>query len=138
MTPEQIKDRYQDRLVAVMARIASVLQAEGYPVDGPHFMDGDSYSWSLLVHLDGDIDEVAQADIDISFRIAESEQYGEEGGINFALDILEVGGRMIGGLTPFNYSDRCWVDRADAEAVEERFKIIEDADETNIPALIER
>jgi hypothetical protein len=139
MTPQQIKDHFQDRIMAIMGRIASVLQAESYLVEGPQFMDGDSYSWSLLVHLDGDIDEVAQDDIDISFRIAESERHdGEVGGINFALDIVEVGGRIVGGLTPFNYSDRCWVDRTDAEAIEERFKIMEDADETHIPALIER
>lgn len=139
MTPEQIKDRYQGRIMAVMGRIASALQGESYLVEGPHFMDGDSYSWSLLVHLDGDIDEVAQDDIDITFKIAESEEYdGEIGGINFCLDIVEVGGRILGGLCPHNYSPQCWVDRTDAEAVEERFKIMEDADETDIPALIER
>ncbi len=139
MTPEQIKDRYQDRILAVMNRIATVLQDEGYPTEGPHFMDGDSYSWNLIVHLDADPDEVGQEDIDISFKVCESEQYDvEEGGINFALDIVEIGGRILGGLTPYNYSPKCWVDRTDAEAIEERFKIMEDADETVIPALIER
>jgi hypothetical protein len=139
MTPEQIKDYYNERIMGIMARIASVLQEDGHVVEGPHFMDGDDYWWTLLVHTDGDPDVVDEKDIDIACKICESEEYdGEEGGINFALDIVEVGGRILGGLCPYNYSPQCWVDRNDVEAVEERFRILEQADETDIPALIER
>ena len=139
MTPEQIKDEYQDRIVVIMRRIAKVLQDEGYHVEGPYFWDCDEYSWNLLVHLAGGADSVDEQDIDIAFKIAESEEYdGTEGGVTFSLKITEVGGRILGGLTPFNYSDRCWVDRDDAEAIEGRFRIVEQADEGDIPALIER
>lgn len=139
MTPEQIKDKYQDRIMAIMQRIASALKDDGHVVEGPDFRDGDDYRWTLLVHMDGDTSEVSQEDIDIAFKLCESEEYdGSEGGVNFALDIVEVSGRIIGGLTPFNYSDRCWVDRTDAEAVEERFRILEQTDEGDIPPLIER
>ena len=136
---EQIKDKYNDRIMAIMRRIASALKDDGHLIEGPDFWDGDDYRWTLLVHTDGEASEVSQDDIDIAFKICESEEYdGSEGGVNFALDIVEVSGRIIGGLTPFNYSDRCWVDREDAEAVEERFRILEQADEADIPALIGR
>lgn len=37
-----------------------------------------------------------------------------------------MGGVIIGGLTPYNYSDRLWVSRKDPEAVEERWDLFED------------
>jgi hypothetical protein len=139
MTPEQIKETYHDRIMAIMRRIASVIQNEGHVVEGPDFWDGDDCRWTLLVHTSGESSEVSQDDIDIAFKICESEEYdGTEGGVNFALDIVEVSGRIIGGLTPFNYSLECWVGRDDADAIEERFRILENADEADIPALIER
>jgi hypothetical protein len=49
---------------------------------------------------------------------------------------VEESGRIIGGLTPFNYTDRCWVSRNDQQAVEERFRILEEADEDDIPQLL--
>ncbi len=139
MTPETIMRKYRERIVAIMERIADVLREEGYLVGGPEFWDGDDYRWVLLVHVDGDSDKLGDEDVDISFKLCESEEYdGTPGGVNFALDIVQVGGRIIGGLTPFNYTERCWVPRNDSEAVEERFRIMEQADEGDIPALIER
>jgi hypothetical protein len=134
MTPETIKEKYEHRILAVLNRIAETLREAGYGVDEPVDMSCDEYWWSLLVHGDSDEDT-----IDISFKICESEQYdGEEGGVNFALDIVEMGGRILGGLCPFNYTDRCWVDRSDEEAVEERFAIFEEANPDDIVPILER
>jgi hypothetical protein len=38
----------------------------------------------------------------------------------------------------YNYSDKCWVNRRDKQAVEERFCILEHADENYIPPLLQR
>ena len=79
-------------------------------------MSSDEYWWSLLADVDG-------VKVDVSFKICESEQYdGEKGGVNFSVDVVEFGGRILGGLTPFNYSDACWVDRRDADAIENASK----------------
>jgi hypothetical protein len=113
----------------MMKRIAKALRGKGHSVEGPDFWECDDYRWELFV------DE----NVDISFKLCESEECdGEEGGVNFALDIVEVSGRIIGGLTPYNYSDSCWVNRKDKQAVEERFRILEQADENDIPLLLER
>jgi hypothetical protein len=134
MTPEAIKGKYEQRILAVLSRIAETLREAGYTVNDPIDLSCDQYCWSLLVHGDGDEDT-----IDISFIICESEEYdGEKGGVNFMLDIVEWGGRMLGGLTPFNYTDRCWVDRCDEGAVEERFAIFEAADPADIVPILER
>jgi hypothetical protein len=134
MTPEAIKEKYEPRILAVLSRIAETLREAGYTVDEPIDLSCDQYWWSVLVHGDGDEDT-----IDISFRICESEQYdGEENGVNFALDIVEMGGRVLAGLCPYNYTPQCWVDRSDEAAVEERFAIFEEADAANIVPILER
>jgi hypothetical protein len=130
MSPTQIKKKYQKRIIGILERIADVLRAAGFDVEGPWDLSSDDYCWSLLADVDG-------VKVDVSFKICESEQYdGEKGGVNFALDIVEEGGRIIGGLTPFNYTDRCWVSRKDKHSVEERFRILEQADEGDIPPLL--
>jgi hypothetical protein len=130
MSPTHIKKKYRKRIMAILERIADVLRVAGFRVEGPWDLSSDDYWWSLLAHVDG-------VKIDVSFKICESEQYdGERGGVNFALDIVEEGGRIIGGLTPFNYTDRCWVSRRDRQAVEERFRILEQADANDIPQLL--
>lgn len=137
MSPVKIMWKYRKRIVQILERMADVLRQDGYVVEGPTFLDGDDYRWSLLVHLDGDPDTVSDQDIDISIKLCESEEYdGTEGGVNFSVDIVEVSGRILGGLTPFNYSDRCWVSRNDPQAVEERFRIVEEADEYGVLHLL--
>jgi len=79
----------------------------------------------------------SQDDVDICFEIAESlANDGSLDGINFILDITTVGGSMLGGLSPFNYTPEVWVDVNDEAAVEERFQIIEQADPEGIIELI--
>ena len=130
MSPTQIKNKYRRRIMAILERIANVLREAGFEVEGPWDLSSDDYCWSLLADVNG-------MKVDVSFKICESEQYdGEKGGVNFALDIVEEGGRIIGGLTPFNYSEQCWVSRKDKQAVEERFRILEQADEEEIPQLL--
>jgi hypothetical protein len=42
-------------------------------------------------------------------------------GLTFRLDVVEYGGRIICGYTPYNYTEKCWVDANDAEAVKTRW-----------------
>ena len=70
----------------------------------------------------------AEIGVDVSITTLESEvNDGEENGLNFSLDVVGWGGTMIGGMTPFNYSDRVWVARDDADAVEERWNLFQGA-----------
>ncbi len=132
MTALGIKRKYQKRILGLMNRIADTLREAGYEVEGPWDMTCDEYWWSLLADVDG-------VKVDVSFKICESEQYdGENGGVNFAVDVVEFGGRILGGLTPFNYTDACWVARSDKDAIEERFAIMEQADPCDIISLLDR
>jgi hypothetical protein len=45
-------------------------------------------------------------------------------------------GGIVARLAPYNYTPQCWVNRSDSEAVEQRFKIIEQADLSELMYLI--
>ena len=50
--------------------------------------------------------------------------YGVHG--NVILDIVEHGGRIVGGFAPYNYSDRVWADYDDDREWEHRLEIMND------------
>jgi len=142
VSPKQIMQKYRKRIMAIMNKIAEAVREAGFRIDGPDFLDGENYSWSILSSFrdrpqpDGSSwDE----DVNIDVNIIESEPYGEpKGGVNFGLDIVEVGGGILGGVTPYNYTDEVWVPRRDKEAVEERFKIFEESiDPSDVVRILE-
>ena len=135
---EEIKDRYAGRIVTVLESIRAELQEAGYQVDEPADFSGDDYRWSMLVRVGSKPDEPpGNGDVDITLQIAESMQFeGTADGINFSLEIVEWGGRILGGLTPYNYTPDVWVSLDDADAIEMRFSIFEEADPADIIALL--
>lgn len=129
MSPEQIYEKYKGRIQAVMDGLRKALVEAGHDCEEPSDESIDEYRWSMVV--DGNVD--------VTFTIAESEEYdGEEGGVNFMVDVVEEGGRPLGGLCPYNYTDKVWVSRGDDAAVEERFIILEKADPADIVTCVER
>jgi len=142
MGPATIRKTFAARIRKLMEAIRKELTEAGYYCGGLWDDDGDYYSWSFLCHTQGKPEEGAELsqdhDIDIRFIIAESEYWdGERGGVNFMLDIVAVGGRIVGGLTPHNYTPECWVPRRDNEAVKDRFQIMENTDPHDVVPLIE-
>ena len=134
---ESLAETCKPKMLAFLERIKTLLETDGYVVTGPHDMCDDMYAWSLTVRkFAGDDDKNL---IDISLEIAEEREYDnpEGWGINFGLDITEYGGRILGGLSPYNYTPQVWVDSRDPLAVAARWRIIEDSDIGQIPDLME-
>jgi hypothetical protein len=131
-TPEQLKDKFADRIVAILSAVVTELREsdETLCVSEVYDLHCDDFRWTFNVHTaeqDKDKDELQG--VDVTFVICESEEYdGERNGVNFAVEIVGVGGEIVGGITPYNYSDRVWVSRCDSEAIEERFQLVEQAD----------
>ena len=124
MTPFKINRKYRPRILAILNKVAELLRSHKFQVVGPTDMADDTYAYSLFVK---------SRKIDIRFTICESEHWdGEKGGVSFQLDITEFGGRVLGGFCPLNYTDKVWVSRKDKDAVEERFKLMERMDITEI------
>ncbi len=143
MTPEQIKEKYEPRIKKILEDIIESLKEETtLQVEGPYDMHDDEYRWCLFITSEGDRKENEERDetyagIDLRFEILESEHCdGTEGGVNFGVDITDVQGHMIGGLCPYNYTDKVWVSRSDDDAVEERFCLMEQADVGEITYLL--
>jgi hypothetical protein len=137
MTVDEIHDRYKDRALVILGRIQKALQKKGYDVSGPFDMHDEDFRWYVVVEKDeekardpkGHFRAKLPQSVDVSFVMAESELWdGSEGGINFLVDIVADDGRVLGGLAPYNYTEKVWVPRDDETAVEERFQILEQAD----------
>jgi hypothetical protein len=135
---ETVATAYGERILKLLGRVREVCTEAGlYCPDEPFDMSADDFRWCLKVFRTEDENDYDQL-VDVSVQIAEAREYGDEpeDGINFGLDIVKWGGRILGGLTPYNYTEHCWVSAHDSEAIEERFRIIEDSYLGDIPDLI--
>jgi hypothetical protein len=123
---DAVKADYEGAILTVLTDCAETLTKAGFYADEPYDMCGDEYRWTFSVWRTPERGEIEDS-IDVSLEIAEAATYGDEpeSGINFGLDVVEWGGRILGGMTPFNYTDECWVDAFDEEAVAERWSYFE-------------
>lgn len=131
MTPTEVERRYKQRTLRLMEALAAKAGEAGLEAGKPwaHCLDG-----SLRVELTLGSEPNR---IDLTFRFCFSEHWdGEKGGLNFSLDAVHEDGSMITGLTPYNYSDRVWVPRKDAQAVEERFRLMEASDLSSLVQVV--
>lgn len=115
MTPQEIKKKYEKRIIAILSKVKDALTASGHDVSDPYEMDSEYYRWDIVV----DPPEPVRA-IAIFFEIATDPE-----GVNFAITASSYEGQIIGGLTPHNYTPECWVSMDDENAIESRFRIHE-------------
>ena len=128
-----IVKKYQARIKRILKNIRDVIVKAGHPVTSVEFLDGDDgYSWCIFV---GDLDK--GKGIDITFKLCESYQYdASDDGINFALDMVEYGGRILGSFSPYNYTKQVWVNPRNKQAVEARFCLMEQCDADGVLKII--
>jgi hypothetical protein len=138
MSMNDVYRKYKPRILRLLASIKAGCEEAGYVMDDPFEMSDEEYKWMLSGKISADDDD-REPDFDITITIAESRfNDGEdEFGINFSSSLVEYGGVIIGGCTPYNYSDDVWVSRKDPEAVEGRWRLFEGAcDPSDIVSLI--
>ena len=127
---EAVRNLYETRIEAILAGMRKCLIAQGWNVPNAAYeMSDGEYSWWLSAYRPGGTEEEDNM-VDVRFEIAESRSYdGDQPfGINFGLEAVEWGGRPVTEVMPYNFTDQVWVDARDAQAVEERFKLIEEVD----------
>lgn len=133
---DNVKTEYEARILAFLRQCAKACRDAGLVVTEPADMSDDDYRWAFTAYrsTDRDLDSA----VDVTLQIAEAREYGDEpeSGINFGLDIVEFGGRILGGFAPHNYTEQCWIDAGDAEAVESRWGLFESVDVAGVPEQI--
>jgi hypothetical protein len=127
-----VRDAYEDRIVKILNRVRYELINAGYECGELSESSCDDYRWNFVCYPRGtraaDCDELPDDAIDVTLQIAESQQYeGTDDGINFMIDVVEVGGTIVGGMAPGNYTSECWVSLNDPAAVAARFALFERA-----------
>ena len=119
---ERIAKSYGPKMLAFLGALAEGLRAEGLTVDAPEDMSCDDYKWGTVIRLASKSGEaVDETDIDLNVELAESLAHeGTTSGVTFRLEANACGGAVIGVWSPWNYTERCWVDVRDAAAIKER------------------
>lgn len=126
---ESVKDRYNNRILAVLARIRDAIREAGFQCSDPEPMHHDRFEWSFGAG------RTKPGDAFVNFAIAEKPDYEGEGtGITFHLTILEDGGRVLGVFSPFNFTSAAWIDVTDGDAIEDRFALFETLDPNEMVA----
>lgn len=136
---EAVAKEYGPKALALLARVRTMCLDAGLTAEHePYDMSADDYTWALNVSRGPDMTTEDDL-VDISIEIAEEREYDDrEGfGLNFGLSIVEYGGKILGQLQPFNYTPDVWVDARDTAAVAARWQLVDQADLSGIPDLID-
>jgi len=135
---DRVAEDYSERILDLLKEIRKLCIDYGlHCPDEPFDMSADDYVWALKVFRTEDENDLDNL-VDVTIEIAEAHVYGDEpaNGINFGLSIVEWGGRILGGYTPFNFTPECWVDAADDEAVADRWRVFESTSLGPVPILV--
>ena len=130
---EEIGELYKPKIMAILTEIHKEALSRGFTCDEPFEMTDEVYRFCMLLKPPG-MPGDAEDGVDVTIQIPESYVYGDaapeckdaednRNGLNFALDLCEYGGTIVGGVTPYNYSPQCWVDISDLDAVKDRWDI---------------
>ena len=125
-----VKERFEKRALSLMGSYRTALVAAGFDCDDVEDSSCDQYEWALNLFFgprNAGTDEKWNNSIGIELTIMESAFYdGEmEDGINFRVELVAMGGEIVGEFSPYNFTPQCWVDAKDNDAVERRFQLIE-------------
>ncbi len=124
-----MKDRYNDRILAVLARIRDAVREAGLQCDNPEPTHGDRFEWSLRVGEKGP-DAIA-----VNVVICEQRDHEGAGtGITFRLAATQIDGRVLTEFSPGNFTPAVWIDVTDSDAIEDRFALFECLDPREIVA----
>jgi hypothetical protein len=132
---DELGSHYMPLMLARLDQLGEILGRHGYDPRPAYDMTDEQYSAWLTVHLPDDDEPV----FDVSITLEESRTYGDElDGIAFGLGIVEYGGLIIGDLQPYNYTKSVWVCVDDSDEIARRWSLIDQCDDHEIAALIER
>jgi hypothetical protein len=139
---EKLREEYKPRMEKILTDLGKAFAEEGFHWDEEVIdMTDDELMLSILLFRPGtepeDKADLPEDAIDISMTlIEECHRDGGEGGVSFSSDLVEVGGRILGGMCPYNYTEMLWIPADEADLIEKRFRFFEQADPASAVALV--
>jgi hypothetical protein len=130
---ETLEARYDKRARALLESIEQALAEQLAPRERGYVCDvtvqsDDDPRWVLTVQTHEDADNPDEyRGVDVTVQIPLSEAGGEtsETSAAVSLDVVDSGGRIIGGCTPHNYTAALWIPLTDLDALDARFALLE-------------
>lgn len=117
------EDTYVPRIKTMLDEVRKEALERGFQCDEPYEMTDEEVRWCVLVRP-ADAKPEEEVGVDVRISILESEPSdGTEGGCNFALEMVEYEGIVVGGMIPYNFTEHVWVPREDENAVETRWRV---------------
>ena len=165
MQTEHLRDRYDARIRALLERVKGALEASGFKSSEGYTWGDEEYEWGIFVtpplgcwegpcgccneyhppNFHGDCrdnanrkalaDQIGPCNVKIVLLESECRK-GNQDGVAWLLDCIGIDGMSIAHIDPYNYTPKLWIPLEDDAAIEERFKILEDADLDGLCALI--
>lgn len=121
---EKYSERMENHLNVLRDEMREYLQNEvpdAY-ITTVHEAYGDVYGFVMyLVHP-------KHQTLNIIFEIINSEDFGHDNGMAFRIEGVSAKGDWTCHCTPFNFTPDIWVARNDEQAIEERFKLVQQVD----------
>jgi hypothetical protein len=128
-----IATEYEAPMRRMLEEIVEVLVDVGFECSDLYDMTDSEFSWSFTCKSVGENEKQLtgkqtgasydEKSFDVQITINESAEHsGTYDGVNFSLNVGYWGGLIVGGCTPYNYTERVWVDAGDAAAVKERWR----------------
>lgn len=127
---ETIAQTYDADALRILRQVSEHLIAVGVACAEPVQMWDDNYRWGLATL--NEAGEVGEGSADFVLALIERRDHEGENapaGVAWGLDISGWGGTILGGLTPYNFTEDLWIDSADTEAVRARFVLLRDTAE---------
>lgn len=136
---EQIKDAYDERVMAKLERLRQTAAAAGWTAGESYRMHDDDFRWSFACWPTAVRDKNDVDTVDCTIEIGEAVAYGDDEqpyGMSFRLDVVEYGGVILGQFAPYNWTPEVWVDGRDDQAVAGRWALVEDINNNALPELL--
>lgn len=123
LADELAEKTYNAKMKHMLQEICEAAHRHGLSCSGVADWSDETHKWATTIYPKG---RTMDQGVDVSVELAQSDKYGgEEGGANFSLDVVAYGGEIVGGLTPFNYTEDVWVPIEDPKAVKARWQIFD-------------
>lgn len=120
---EKLSKKYLPKMRSFIKAVCKAAKGSGFVCTEITDVSDDTYGVGVVIYPKG---KTVEDGVDVTVDMPESAVAGDEpGGLNFRVNIVGYDGVVVGGLTPYNYTQDVWVAMDDDKAVAERWSVFD-------------